>query len=150
MNDDITQRLPFGTALALRREKLGYTQKYLADLLGLHQTTITKLEHRSDPPLNRQLLVKLSPILLGTPEELAAGYIPRGFPLHNVIADSQEFHRRQEALNRSRRKEVETVIQQVSVNLSTLGELEPDEVVTLAKLIEARTRQAERDAALDE
>lgn len=84
--------LPFGAALRLRREKLGYSQEHLANLMGdIHPTTLSRMERSPTvPKRTRWMLGLLAEHLKGTPEELLAGYVPPGFPHHESLAAQQE------------------------------------------------------------
>jgi transcriptional regulator with XRE-family HTH domain len=78
-------RLPFGEALRLRRKAMNMTQRELGDAVGADQTTITKWEHGSRPPRDKEALNRLAEILECTVEDLAQGVVPREIRMDTAL-----------------------------------------------------------------
>lgn len=67
--------LPFGEALRYRRDLLRITQGQLADLLDMHQSTLSKWEKQAIAPKDSDALIKLADALGADPGDIVTGRV---------------------------------------------------------------------------
>lgn len=83
--------LPFGEALRIRRQRAGITQTELAERLSSHPSRISKLESRTEPPRDRQLVRDLARELGAPVEEIFEGAL-RWEPTQRTIREAKSVY----------------------------------------------------------
>ncbi|HEX9986959.1 MAG TPA: helix-turn-helix domain-containing protein [Chloroflexia bacterium] len=128
----------YGPAIKYRRQKLGRGQAWLAEMMGVDQTTVSKWEQRHDPPKDETFLEDLALHLKGTVEELRAGTVPRGFPNHDrgnlvILRESpEEFAASQD-------------VEAIQIDLLAIKRLSPNELKRVKRLVKAFKEDIEEE-----